>query len=194
MIMDIKYRRPGIAGSLCNKLFEKELLETVFWAIDDTCTYSEDGLCTYAALLECKKICIIHTPFYHYRQHTASAVYQYTGTKRYEKALYAYYAYEGMLRNRGFDLTEQINAYIAVNSVDIIRNMLLFDRQNCLSARINQARQFASDQIVQTALASGRQRFSENRSRWKMLLVQKRYITVLYILLRVRYCMLKNTE
>jgi glycosyltransferase involved in cell wall biosynthesis len=194
MLMDIKHRRPGIAGWLCNKLFDKNLLETVFWSIDDSYIYSEDALCSYAALLECEKMYILRTPFYHYRQHTASAVHQYNGTTRYAKALYAYYAYEGMFQNRGFDLTEQINAYISVNSVDIIRKVLLFDRQNCLPARINQARQFASDQIVQTALASGRQRFSENRSRWKMLLVQKRYITVLYILLRVRYCMLKRTE
>jgi glycosyltransferase involved in cell wall biosynthesis len=194
MIMDTKMRCPGIAGWLCNKLFDKKILETVFWSIDDSYVYSEDALCSYATLLECEKLYILHMPLYHYRQHAASAVHQYNGTKRYNKALYAYYAYNVMLQNRGFDITEQINTYISVNSVDIIRKVLLFDTDNSLFRRINQARQFASNKIVQAALTASIQKFSTRSNRWKMLLVLKRCIAVLYILLRVRYCTLENKE
>lgn len=194
MIMDPQKRCPGIAGWLCNKLFDRKLLETVFWSIDNSYVYSEDALCSYATLLESEKIYILHIPFYHYRQHMSSAVHQYNGTKRYQKALYAYYAYEGMLQNRGFDLTEQINTYISVNAVDIIRKVLLFDKANSLPRRIKQARQFASDQIVQAALAASIQKFSTSSDRWKILLVLKRYIAVLYMLFKTRYYTLENKE
>ena len=194
MIMDTEKRCPGIAGWLCNKLFDKKLLETVFWSIDDSYIYSEDALCSYAALLECDKIYILRMPFYHYRQHAASAVHQYNGTNRYNKALYAYYAYDRILQNRGFDLTEQINAYISVNSVGIIRKVLLFDKENFLPVRIKQARQFAFDKIVHAAIATSIQKFSTSSDRWKMLLVMKLHIVVLYILIRLRYCTLENKE
>ena len=192
MIMDKNQCRPGISGSLCNKLFKKKLLEVVFWSVDDSYTYCEDGLCTYAALLECKKTYVLSSPFYHYRQHAASVMHIYNGKIRYEKALCSYYAYDKMLQNRGFDLTEQIHTYISVNAVETIRKVLLFDRQNYVPTRIKLAQQFASDRIVQTAFATDMHTFRKSRDRWKMLLVQKRYITVLYILFSARWCILKH--
>ena len=194
MIMDVKKHRPGIAGSLCNKLFDKKLLETVFWSVDDRYTFSEDGLCTYAALLECEKTHIIRRSLYHYRQHAASVMHTNNGAKRYEETLYAYYAYGEMLQNRGFDLTDQINAYISVNSVGVIRRALLFDKHNSVSVRIKQARKFSSDRLVHTALSASVQMFSGSRNSWKMRLVRKRNIVALYILFRIRHWTLKDRE
>ena len=193
MIMNLEYRRPGIAGWLCNKLFEKALLETVFWDVDDSYIYSEDALCSYMALLECRELYILHVPLYYYRQHSASAVHQYN-KMRYKKALYAYYAYEGLMKNRGFDISDQINAFISVNAVDIIRKVLLFDRQTALPTRLKEARQFASDGLVQAALSSNIEKLSGYRNRWKGILVRKRYIAILYSLFALRQYMLKNSE
>ena len=191
MIMNLEHRRPGIAGWLCNKLFEKTLLETVFWNVDDSYIYSEDALCSYMALLECRELYILRVPLYYYRQHPASAVHQYNNM-RYKKALCAYYAYEGFLKNRGFDISDQINAFISVNAVDIIRNVLLFDRQTPVPTRLKEARQFASDGLVQAALSSNIEKLSGSRNRWKGMLVRKRHIVLLYLLFALRQCMLEK--
>lgn len=194
MIMDIKNHRSGIAGWLCNKLFEKKLLEAVFWSVDDSYVYLEDALCSYAAILECEALYILRIPLYHYRQHAASAVHQYNGVKRFEKTLHSYYAYDKMMRNRGFDISEQINAYISVNSVQIVRKVLLFDRENSLAKRLRQAREFASDSLVHTALVANVDKLSGRRDRWKAVLLKNGQIGALYLLFAIRQYMLKNTE
>ena len=193
MIMNLEHRRPGIAGWLCNKLFHRTILETVFWDIDDSYVYSEDAMCTYAALLECPALYILHRPLYYYRQHPGSAVHQYN-KMRYKKALYAYYGFEGLMKDRGFDIADQINAFISVNAVDILRKVLLFDRETLLPTRLKEAREFVSDKLVQAALNSHAEKIYGRRNRWKAILARKRQIALLYLLYAIRQKMLGLSE
>lgn len=194
MLMDVRFRRPGILGSSCNKLFRRNLLEQVFWQVDDSFVYAEDALFCYAALLESNGIFVLRKPLYHYRQHSASAMHQYSGNRYYKNALRSYYACQSFLQNRGFDMSKQLSVYISVNAVDIIHRVLLFDQETALQVRLKQARTFVSDALVHAALCDNAKNQPSRRDQWKMLLAKNRCITFLYLLFAVRKRMLLRAK
>ena len=194
MLMDVSFRRPGILGSSCNKLFHRKVLEQVFWQVDDSFVYGEDALFCYAALLESNGVFVLRKPLYHYRQHSESAMHQYNGKKYYENALRSYYAYQRFLQNRGFDISKQLSVYIAVNAVDIVRRVLLFDQETALQVRLKQTRDFVSNALVHAALCDNAKNLQGSRDRWKTLLAKKRCVTILYLLFAVREHMLRTEK
>ena len=191
MLMDIRFRRPGILGSSCNKIFHKKVLEKVFWQVDDSFVYAEDALFSYAALLESNSIFILRRPLYHYRQHSESAMHQYSGEKYYGNALRSYYAYQEFLQNRGFEISKQLSAYICVNAVEILRRVLLFDKETPLHIRLKQARDFVSDELVHSAFCNHTKCPQDRRNQWKTLLAKKRRVIFLYLVFAVREHMLR---
>lgn len=193
MLMDVSFRRPGILGSSCNKLFSRKVLDQVFWQVDDSYVYAEDALFCYAALLESNSIFVLRKPLYYYRQHSESAMHQYNGKRRYENALRSYYAYQRFLQNRGVDISDQLSAYVSINAVDVIRKVLLFDMETALHERLKQARHFVANELVHTALCDNSKSL-QGRDQWKILLAKKRCVTMLYILFTVRQHMLYATD
>ena len=191
MLLDTRFRRPGILGSSCNKLFHRSLLEKVFWQVDDSFVYAEDALFCYAALLESNGVFILRRPLYHYRQHSASVMHQYNGTRCYENALRSYYAFQGFLQNRGFAISKQLSVYISVNAVDVIRRVLLFDTETTLQIRLKQARAFLSDKQVHTSLSDNVKTLQGRKEQWKTLLAKKRCVLCLYLFFAVREHMLR---
>lgn len=194
MLMNVRFRRPGILGSSCNKIFCRKVLDQVFWQVDDSFVYAEDSLFCYAALLESNGVFVLRKPLYHYRQHSESAMHQYNGKRRYENALRSYYAYQRFLQNRGFDISEQLSAYISINAVDVLRKVLLFDKETVFYERLKEARGFAGNEIVHTALCKNARNLEGRRDRWKMLLAKNRWIAVLYMLFAARQYMLRTSE
>lgn len=190
MLMDVKFRRPGILGSSCNKLFHRNLVKKVFWQVDDSFVYGEDALFCYAALLESNSIFVLRKPLYHYRQHSASVMHQYNSTRCYENALRSYYALQGFLQNRGFDMAKQLSAYISVNAVNVIRRVLLFDKESILQIRLKQARDFLSDELVHTSLTENVTVLQGRKEKWKTQLAKKRCVVCLYLFFAVRERML----
>jgi glycosyltransferase involved in cell wall biosynthesis len=190
MLMDIRFRRPGILGSSCNKIFHRKVLDKVFWQVDDSFVYAEDALFCYAALLESNSVFVLRRPLYHYRQHSESAMHQYNGKRYYENALRSYYAFQGFLQNRGFEMSKQLSVYIAVNAVDVIRRVLLFDKETALRIRLKQARDFVSDELVYAALCDNIKNLQSRRDQWKTMLAKRRCVTFLYLFFAARECML----
>ena len=190
MLMNVKFRRPGILGSSCNKLFHRNLVKKVFWQVDDSFVYGEDALFCYGALLESNGIFVVHKPLYHYRQHSASVMHQYNSTRCYENALRSYYALQGFLQNRGFDMAKQLSAYISVNAVDVMRRVLLFDKESILQIRLKQARDFLSDELVHTSLTENVTVLQGRKEKWKTQLAKKRCVVCLYLFFAVRERML----
>lgn len=192
MLLDTKARRPGILGSSCNKLFHRNLVETVFWQVDDSFVYGEDALFCYGALLESNRIFVLRESLYHYRQHSASAMHQYNGDRCYKNALRSYYAFQSFLQNRGFDMKAQLSAYISVNAVGVIRRVLLFDTEASLCKRLKQARAFLSDELVHASLSENGKLLQSRKEQQKMLLAKKRRVAFLYLFFAVRECMLRS--
>ena len=190
MLMDVKSRRPGILGSSCNKLFHRNLVKKVFWQVDDSFVYGEDALFCYGALLESNGIFVVHKPLYHYRQHSASVMHQYNSTRCYENALRSYYALQGFLQDRGFDMAKQLSAYISVNAVDVIRRVLLFDKESILQIRLKQARDFLSDELVHASLTENVTALHGRKEKWKTQLARKRCVVCLYLFFSIRERML----
>lgn len=185
MLMDVRFRRAGVLGSTCNKVFHKDVLERVFWQVDDSIVYAEDALFCYAALLESSHICVLRKPLYHYRQHSASAMHQFNGQRRYENALRSYHAYQKNLQNRGFDLSAQLSAYVSINAVNVVRKVFLFDKGTVLQERLKQARRFLDDELVHTALCDNAKNQKNRRDQWKVWLAKKRFVIALYLLFTV---------
>jgi glycosyltransferase involved in cell wall biosynthesis len=182
MVMNIHYRRPGIIGSSCNKLYRKTVLDKVFWQIDDTFVFAEDALFSYAAMLESESVYILHKNLYHYRQHLASATHQYYGFSRYQNLMHPYRAHLHFLKDRGFDVAEQINHFIAINSINNVRRVLLFDQKTPLYKRLSQARDFVSQPIIADALRETIKKLSDRKERLKMFLALHKCVGLLYFL------------
>ena len=186
MIMDFNKRRPGISSYLCNKIFQKKLLETVFWAVDDSFVYAEDALCCYAAILECNGLYVLRSPLYHYRQHMDSAMHQYNGTNRYANLLRSYAAHSNMLQIHGLQYLEQLNDYIAVNTITNLRNVLLFDTETPLGMRFSQAKDFVSQTLIAVALRKAMKKHCDRKERLKMFLALHKCVGLLYLLFAVK--------
>lgn len=186
MLMNFEFRRPGMAGWLCNKVFEKSLLEKVFWSIEDSFAFSEDALCCYAALLECESIYVSRNPLYYYRQHTGSAMHQYNGAKRYMNLLRAYKAHEDMLTIHGPAYLAQLQDFIAVNTITNLRNVLLFDRETALGMRLSQSKEFVSQTIIVNALKETIKKRSDRKEQLKVFLALHKCMRLLYLLFTVK--------
>ena len=191
MIMDLKHRRPAIFSYLCNKIFQKSLLETVFWSVDDSFIYAEDALCSYAAILGSEGLFICHSPLYYYRQHEDSAVHQYNGTKRYANLLRSYAAHEAMLQARGLTFAEQMQGFIAVSAMSNMRKVLLFDKKTPLHKRFSQAKEFVAQPGVASALQETVERIKDPKVRFKMKLAFEKRIKLLYLLFGVKEVILR---
>lgn len=186
MVMNIHYRRPGIIGSSCNKIFHKNVVNKVFWQIDDSFVFAEDALFSYAAMLESESVYVLHDNLYHYRQHLASATHQYDGLARYKNLLHPYRAHMHYLKDRGFDVTEQINHFIAVNAIDNIRKVLLFDKKTPLHMRILQTRDFLSQSIIADAIRETINKVSDDKTKLKMFLAMHKCVDILYLLFAMK--------
>lgn len=72
LIFNMNERDLGLRGSLCCKLFRREMIETVQEKIPDEISYSEDKLCVLTFALECKCISVVRQAWYHYIINNAS--------------------------------------------------------------------------------------------------------------------------
>jgi hypothetical protein len=76
--------------------------------------------------------------------------------------------------------------------VDILRRVLLFDKETPLRIRLKQARDFVSNELVHTALCDNAKNLQGCRDQWKTLLAKTRCVTFLYLLFAVREHMLRG--
>lgn len=194
MLMNFEHRRPGMPGWLCNKIFEKSLLEKVFWSVEDSFVFSEDALCCYAALLESASIYVFRTPLYHYRQHTGSAMHQYNGAKRYRNLLESYKAHKDMLMLHGPAYLDQLQDFIAVNAITNLRNVLLFDTETPLGKRLHEAREFVSQAMIVDALRATVKKHSNRKESLKVFLALHKCMRLLYLLFAVKEIKLNLTR
>lgn len=78
MAYDLQESRQGITASLWNKIFKKEILESLMKNIDLDIRYGEDGAVVYTLLTKAEKIIVTHYCGYHYVQHDDSSIHTYS--------------------------------------------------------------------------------------------------------------------
>jgi hypothetical protein len=123
-----------------------------------------------------------------------SAMHQYNGSKRYTNLLNAYAAHADMLQIHGPDYLDQLNDFIAVNTITNLRNVLLFDRETPLGIRFSQAKEFVSQRMIVTALQKTIKKIDDRKERLKVFLVLHKCIGSLYILFAVREFIINITK
>lgn len=72
MIYSGTFFKYGIAPSLCNKLFRRELLQNHLFHVPNDIVVGEDALASYSCMLEASSIYFIDESFYYYRSNVNS--------------------------------------------------------------------------------------------------------------------------
>lgn len=65
-------RETGLRGSLCCKLFRREMLQTVQLEVPEEITMAEDKMCLLHYMLHCNSVYVLKEPLYHWCIHSES--------------------------------------------------------------------------------------------------------------------------
>ena len=125
--------RHGITTYLWNKLFKKEIIKDCQISVDERITVGEDGAAVYPALLKCKRICVIDSYLYYYRQREDSMLKQNTSYKDDSIRLSVLYDYlqKALGTNiYNYGLLQQLQKYML--STFIIRSGAILCNSVCL--------------------------------------------------------------
>lgn len=74
VIYKLDKKETGLRGSLCCKLFSRELIKKIQLSLSDRLTMAEDKMCLLSYILECNSIMVLSKAFYHYRINMNSIV------------------------------------------------------------------------------------------------------------------------
>ena len=127
MLCDENFNECRLKAYLVTKMFKRELLERVQYAVDEQITFGEDVAVTYPYVLQCKKISILNYSGYHYVQHLSSMVY----TKKVDEQIRNTLLIKGLYRN----FVKNVNAEILLQELNqyskllfTLRNISYFDQ------------------------------------------------------------------
>ena len=181
MLFDFLHCVPAMAPSLCNKLFRRQLLESVIVQVNDTITYGEDALCTYACLLNAERIYVSEAQSYHYRNHMESASNGYS-YDLLEKFFLLIEQLQSQFQQRDQIMMHQLYGYAARHSLECIRNELLFHNGVLFKEKKNRVIRFVDEPLIMKSLCYAIPRIKDQKTKFKMVLVRNKMIGVLYLL------------
>lgn len=135
LIYNMKKNEIGLRGSLCCKLFKRELLEEVQTRIPESISMSEDTVCLMTYLLECSSAYILKRALYHWVNHDTSMTHdnsinstylvQINEVYKYLTSLYTHPNFTDMMRN-------QVEVYIVSLLTNGINRRMGFKNKNLL--------------------------------------------------------------
>lgn len=127
MLCDENFNECRLKAYLWSKMFRRELLERVQYAVDERVTFGEDVAVTYPYVLQCKKISILNYSGYHYVQHLSSMVYTKKDDEQIRNALLIKGLYRNFVKdtNAGI-LLQELNQYSKL--LFTLRNISYFDQ------------------------------------------------------------------
>ena len=189
MLFDFVHGMPAIAPSLCNKLFRRSLLACIIEWVNDTITYGEDALCTYACLLDADRIYLSDEERYHYRNHTESVSNGYI-CSLLEKFSLLISEMQKQFNERTYDMENQLYGYAARHSLECIRNELLYHKDISYRERRKVIFDFVSSPWMCKSFSSTISRMSHLKTKVKLFLCQRKWIDVLYAGYLIRKYML----
>lgn len=133
----------GIAAAMWNKLFKTSLLIANLNAVDEKIQIGEDGLTTYGAFLDAKRIAIIDDHLYNYRNDNASITRTYT-KNQFTNAQKLIAALRTLNRQKDrYDLSSQIDYYYMYNIWSIFEEEFRFKTNRSWSTKYSYLAQIA---------------------------------------------------
>lgn len=97
--IEIIFDQNGPQGYLCNKLYDKSVIDKFNLILDENIHICEDLLFNVNYLEKIKKVVYIHEGFYHYVENSSSATKKMFATKRWTTLLDSYIAMEPQFKN-----------------------------------------------------------------------------------------------
>ena len=137
-IFNMEVQDLGIRGSLCCKLFRRELFEKVQMSIPDTISFSEDKVCVVTFLLDCESVYVVKECYYHYILNKESMtiepktdyLYKINEVYKYLCSLYSHPNFsEGMRIQTELYITQQLIKGINSRMGFSIKNLLWIDSE-----------------------------------------------------------------
>ena len=181
MLFDYDYCQPALPPSLCNKLIRADIIRNVIKNVAENVTYGEDALCSYACLLDAEQIYLTNQWLYYYRENPESV------SNVYNKQMFASLSVLGkemerLFAARNHDLQSQMYGYLARNSLECIRNELLYHNGVVLNAKKNRINRFLEDPIIMRALCYAIPHIKDQKTKIKMILARRKMIGLLNML------------
>ena len=181
MLFDYDHCQPAIPPSLCNKLIRSDIVRNVIENVAEDITYGEDALCSFACILDAERIYLTDQRLYYYRENPESV------SNVYNKQMFATLSalgkeMERLFTSRNHDLQKQVYGYLARNSLECIRNELLYHTSITFNVKKNRIHRFVEDPLIMRSLCYAIPHIKDPKTKIKMILARHKIIGVLNLL------------
>lgn len=181
MLFDYDKCQPALAPSLCNKVIRADIIRNVIENIAVNITYGEDALCSYGCLLNAEQIYLSNQRLYYYRANPESV------SNVYNKHMFATLRTLGREMERlftvqNYDLNNQVYGYLARQSLEGIRNELLYHTGVAFKEKKNRIKQFIEDPLIMRSLCYAIPHIKDQKTKIKMILAKNQLVSTLYVL------------
>lgn len=193
MLFDYAYCVPAVCPSMCNKLFRREIICNVINRLDDSITYGEDALCTYACMLEADRIVFVDRVLYDYRKHPLSVCNLYSD-QRFQRMITLGIALDKMFAEHSFDAIDQLSGYLARPSLELIRKELLFHSDVSYSEKRKIILQYLKNPMIARSFRYAIPNIQQSMTKFKMQLCANKMIGLLNVLYWGRSILLRRNK
>lgn len=144
----------GIYAAMWNKIFRKSVVYENMIHVDPKIRIGEDGLTTFASMLDAKKVCVLSTyHLYNYRDNNTSitrsyCVGQFENAKSLTRTLYDISA-----KKKVYDLSGQIDYYFMYHVYSISIEEFYFKYKKSLLEKIKHLKEIVNDELVREVVA-----------------------------------------
>lgn len=142
----------GIYAAMWNKLFRRDSITPNILAVDESIKIGEDGVATYGAFLDAKKVVVLPDHLYQYRDNNDSITRTYC-KEQFDSALTLINALRKLNDKKSvYDLSSQIDYYFMYNVRSIFLEEFYYRHKKKFSARHTYLRRIATHpDVVATA-------------------------------------------
>jgi len=113
LIYSEDYQSKGISPNLYDKLFRKDLLFKYQFSVNERTKFGEDDVCVYSCLINAKRVVMLDSAYYHYRQREGSVCHS-SDDMYFERITWFYKHLKEAFQNHPSKecLMEQLNRYM----------------------------------------------------------------------------------
>jgi glycosyltransferase involved in cell wall biosynthesis len=140
----------GIYAAMWNKIFRRSILTPNMINVDERIKLGEDGVTTFATFLDAERICVLSGQYlYHYRDNNISLTRSYCRDQLDSALLLIRTLQDINKRKNVYDLSSQINYYLAYNVRSIFNEEFYYRYKKSFISRYKYLRRVAQDPFVQ---------------------------------------------
>jgi len=139
----------GIYAAMWNKIFRRTIITPNMINVDPRLKIGEDGVTTFATLLDAKKVCVLGgRHLYNYRDNNFSITRSYC-SGQFDNAILLINTLRDINKVKNvYDLSSQINYYLMYNIYSIFIEEFYYRYRKSLFSRVKYLQQIANDESV----------------------------------------------